>query len=160
MEANYPTEPPAKSYLGENQWTVRTLQREEQQQEDTVQEDPFAWCLLRSLQVTLRDSLPQLVSLFPPLLSDQEAEELDYEVPVRWVISSNQPSTWTLRGNTFWSGELSAGAVAVRWEPLVVELTSTLGLFSPCRCPSPSRSTTGLPLAAWVTAPTLTQCSS
>lgn len=33
-EVNYPTEPLVRSYLGDNQWTVRTLQREEQQQQE------------------------------------------------------------------------------------------------------------------------------
>lgn len=130
-EANYPTEPLVRSYLGDNQWTVRTLQREEQQQqeEDSLQEDPFLWGLLRSLHVTPRDSLLQLVSLSPPLLSsEQDLEEQDCEVLVSWESSSNQPSTWTRRGNTCWSGELSVGAAAARWEPQVVELTSTPGL--------------------------------
>lgn len=126
-----------------------------------LQEDPFVWGLLRSLHVTPQDSLLQLVSLFPQLLSsDQEAEEQDCEVPVRWESSSNQPSTWTRRGSTSWSGELSVGAAAARWEPPAVEVTSTTGLSSPCRCPSPSRYTTGSPPAVWVTAPTPTQCSS
>lgn len=128
-EVNYPTEPLVRSYLGDNQWTVRTLQREEQQQEDSLQEDPFLWGLLRSLHVTPRDSLLQLVSLSPPLLSsEQQLEEQDCEVPVSWESSSNQPSTWTRRGNTCWSGELSVEAVAARWEPPAVELTSTPGL--------------------------------
>lgn len=101
MEVNCPTEPPVRSYLGDNQWTVRTLQRGEQQEEHLLQEGPSVWGPLRSLPVTLLGSLLQLVSLSPPPLpSDQEAEEQDYEAPVRSESSSNQPSTWTRRGST------------------------------------------------------------
>ncbi|GAA6214906.1 uncharacterized [Lates japonicus] len=174
-EANYLTEPLVRSYLVDNQWTDRTLQREEQQQqqqqwgEDMLQEGPSLWGLLRNLHVTPRDNLLLPASPSPPLLlSDQEAEEQVCGGPVSWESSSNRPSTWTRRGNTSWWGEASAGGVgaAARWEPpaaLVgepVALTSTLAPFSPCSCPSPSRSTTASPLAAWATAPTLTRCSS
>lgn len=166
-EVNYPTEHLVRSYLVDNQWSDTTLQREEQQQqeeEDMLQEGLFLWGLLRNLHATPQDSLLLPASLSPPLLpSHQEVEEQLCEVPVSWESSSSQPSTWTHRGNTFWSGELWPGVVAAQWEPLAVQvvvLTSTLGPFFLCRCPSPSRSTTGSPLPAWVTAPTLTQCSS
>lgn len=84
-EVDCPTEHLVRSYLEDNHWTGRTLQREQQQQqqgEEMLQEDPFLWGLLRNLHVTPQDSLLLLASPSPLLLSDREVEEQVCEVPV------------------------------------------------------------------------------